>query len=179
MSRPAVPDLVWWRGDPERWELLEFDGQHTADGLPVDSRSEDRQQVLEALVREPCREDGDFARFLLLQETRWHGHSWGFSHSIELAALRVAEERRVEDVWLLWGAVCRSFDTWCGLPHHLLLAAGVSVTTEYVKGSAHPQRDNLLGHLGEISRVTDEDVARTLSQRRHYYGEILNEPDGE
>ncbi|UQA91036.1 hypothetical protein [Streptomyces halobius] len=141
----------------------------------MDARWEDRQQVLEALVRDPCQDDGNFARFLLLQETRWHGHSWGFSHSIELAALLIAEERHVGDVWLLWEAVCRSFDTWCGLPHHLLLAAGVSITTEYVKGSDHPQRDNLLEHLGKISQVTDEEVAQTLSQRRRYYGEILDE----
>ncbi|MET9833928.1 hypothetical protein ABZ078_32560 [Streptomyces sp. NPDC006385] len=179
MSRPAIPDLAWWRGDPERWELLEFDGQHTEDGLPMDARWEDRQQVLEALVRDPGQDDGNFARFLLLQETRWHGHSWGFSHSIELAALRIAEERHVEDVWLLWEAICRSFDTWCGLPHHLLLAAGVSITTEYVKASDHPQRDNLLEHLGKISQVTDEEVAQTLSQRRRYYGEILDELSGE
>lgn len=98
MSRRAIPDLAWWRGDPERWELLEFDGQHTEDGLPVDARWEDRQQVLEALIRDPCQEDGNFARFLLLQETRWHGHSWGFSHSIELAALLIAEERRPDGV---------------------------------------------------------------------------------
>lgn len=86
MSRPAIPDLAWWRGDAERWELLEFDGQHAEDGLPMDARWEDRQQVLEALVRDPRQEDGNFARFLLLQETRWHGHSWGFSHS-EIAAV--------------------------------------------------------------------------------------------
>ncbi|MHA5051501.1 hypothetical protein [Streptomyces sp. SD15] len=179
MSRPAIPDLAWWRGDPERWELLEFDGRHAEDGLPVDARWEDREQVLEALVREPCQEDGNFARFLLIQETQRHGHSWGFSHSIELAALRVAEERRVEDVWLLWEAICRSFDTWCGLPHHLLLAAGVAVTTEYVNDSHHPQRDNLLGHLGKISQVTDEEVDRTLAHRRRYYSEIVEELSGE
>ncbi len=75
----------------------------------------------------------------------------------------------------MWEAVCRSFDTWCGLPHHLLLAAGVSDTAEYVKDSDHPQRDNLLEHLGKISHATDEDVAQTLNQRRRHYGETLDE----
>ncbi|WP_199546975.1 hypothetical protein [Streptomyces sp. N35] len=179
MSRPAIPDLAWWRTDPESWELLEFHGQYTEDRLPVDANWEERQQVLEALVRDPCPDDGDFARFLLLQETKWHEHSWGFSHTIELAALRVAEERRVEDVWQLWEAVCRSFDTWFGLPHQLLLAAGVARTTAYVQGSGHPQRDNLSGHLEKISRTTDDEVARTLSLRRRHYTEILDELSGE
>ena len=61
----------------------------------------------------------------------------------------------------------------------LLLAAGVSITKEYVKSSDHPQRDNLLDHLGKMSQVTDEEVAQTLSQRRRYYGEILDEVRGE
>lgn len=178
MNLPAVPDLAWWREDPERWELLEFDGRHDEEGLPVDARWGDRQQVLEALLREPGPDDGDFARFLLVQETQRHGHSWGFSHCIELAALRVAEERRAEDVWLLWDAVSRSFDTWCGLPHQVLLAAGVAVTTDFVAASDHPQRDGLLDHLGEISHVTDDEIAATLAARRRYYGEVISELDG-
>ncbi|GGZ70720.1 hypothetical protein ACFOOM_03740 [Streptomyces echinoruber] len=178
MSRSAVPEPSWWREDPERWELLEFDGRYDGDGLPVDACWEDRQQVLHALVREPAPGDGDFARFLLVQETRWHRHSWGFNHSIELAALRVAEERRVEDVWILWEAVCGSFDTWCGLPHHLLLAAGVAATTQYVEDSGHPRRDNLLDHLGKMSRTTDEEVARTLARRRRHYREIIGGTSG-
>ncbi|MEV6650283.1 hypothetical protein [Streptomyces sp. NPDC051219] len=179
MSHSAIPDLTWWREDPERWELLEFDGQHTEDGLPIDSRGEDRQQVLEALIREPGQEDGEFARYLLVQETRWHGHSWGFSHTIEIAALRVAQERRLDDVWILWEAVCRSFDTWCGLPHQLLFAAGVAPTLEYAQGADHPQRDHLLEDLGELSETTDEEVAKVLADRRRYYSETLDDLAGE
>ncbi|MFI6156822.1 hypothetical protein ACIBCA_29540 [Kitasatospora sp. NPDC051170] len=179
MTRPAILDLAWWCEDPERWELLEFDGRHDDDGLPVDIRWEDRQQVLEALILAPEPGIGDFARYLLVQETEHHRHSWGFNHSIELAALLVAEECRVEDVWLLWNAVCRSFDTWCGLPHRLLLAAGVARTFEYVSASEHPQRDNLLGHLREMDESTDEEVARTLTERRRYYSRILDELAGE
>ncbi|MFJ1758364.1 hypothetical protein [Kitasatospora sp. NPDC088134] len=176
MSRPAIPDPAWWCEDPQRWELLEFDGRHDDDGLPVDIHWEDRQQVLEALILTPEPGIGDFARYLLVQETERHRHSWGFSHSIELAALITAEERRVEDVWLLWGAICRSFDTWCGLPHHLLLAAGVAHTFEYVSASKLPQRDNLLEHLGRMDESTDEEVAQLLTERRRYYSQILDEP---
>lgn len=175
MTRQAVPDLAWWRADPERWELLAFDKQQDADGRPFDPCWEDREQVLEALFREPLPEDHAFARYLLVQETAWHGHTWGFCHSIELAALLVADARRVEDVWLLWEAVPRSFDTWCGLPHQLLLASGIAETAAYVRASEHPQRDNLLGHLAEISGTTDDAVAQHLAGRHLYYRDAFDE----
>ncbi|GAA0666565.1 hypothetical protein GCM10010193_17750 [Kitasatospora atroaurantiaca] len=178
MSRSAIPELAWWYEDPERWELLEFDGQSDEDGLPADARWEDRQQVLEALVQDPEARQGDFARYLLVQETRWHGHCWGFCHSIEIAALLVAQERQVDDVWLLWAAVCRSFDTWCGLPHRLLLAAGVARTVGHVSGSDHPQRDNLLEHLRGLPASTDGDVEREIRGRLEYYNEVLGESAG-
>lgn len=174
----CVPDLAWWLDDPELWELLEFEGRHDADGLPVDLRWRDRQQLLEGLIRLPGLVDVDFARFLLTQETRWHGHAWGFSHSIELAAILVAEHRRVQDVWLLWEAVARSFDTWGGFqPHSLLFAAGTARAIEYVSTSDHPQASNLLEHLREIPKTTDEAVRDHLTDRRRYYIDILNELD--
>jgi hypothetical protein len=179
MSHPPIPEPTWWREDPERWELLEFDGRHTEDGLPIDTRWEDRRQVVEALVREPSRGDGDFARHLLLQKTRWHGHSWGFSYTLEIAALRVGEERRVDDVWMLWEAVFRSFDTVCGLPHQLLYAAGVARTVEYVQGSDHPGRDHVLEDLAELRETSDEDVTRVLAARRRHYAEALADVAGE
>ncbi|MEU5403589.1 hypothetical protein ABZ348_30355 [Streptomyces sp. NPDC005963] len=94
----CVPELAWWLDDPELWKLLEFEGQHDADGLPVDLRRKDRQRLLEDLIRLPGLVDIDFARFLLSQETQWHGHAWGFSHTIEIAALLVAEHRRAQDI---------------------------------------------------------------------------------
>lgn len=155
-----MPELSWWREDAARWELLDFAGQHTEDGLPFDARWEDRQQVLEALIHDPLPGDGAFARYLLRQETSAHGHMWGFNHSIELAALLVARQRRIEDVWLLWAATCRSFDTWCGLPHRLLLAGGASATPVHVRDADHPQREDLLEYLQELSDVIDDDVGR-------------------
>lgn len=173
-----VPELAWWLKDPELWELLEFEGRYDADGLPVDLRWKDRQQLLEGLIRLPGPVDVDFARFLLVQETRWHGHAWGFSHSIEIAALLVAEHRRVQDIWLLWEAVVRSFDTWGGFqPHSLLFAAGVARTIEYVSTSDHPQRSKLLEHLHEIPEASEGAVTGHLADRRRYYVESLNELD--
>jgi len=166
MSRSAVPGPAWWCEDPELWELLAFEGRYDERGLPVDTHWEGRKQVLQALIRAPAHEYGDFARFLLTQEIRRHRHCWGFGSGIEMAALLVAGDRRAEDVWLLWEAVMASFDTWGILPHRLLFAAGVARTVEYVGGSDHPWRDHLLAHLEEMYGVTDEEVARTLAGRR-------------
>ncbi|MFI5806743.1 hypothetical protein [Streptomyces sp. NPDC051561] len=146
--------------------------------MPIDLRWKDRQQLLDDLIRLPGLVDVGFARFLLSQETRWHGHAWGFSHSIEIAALLVAGHRRVQDIWFLWEAVARSFDTWCGFqPHTLLFAAGTSRTIEYVNACDHPQRSNLLERLQEISQPSEGAVTAYLAERRHYYVEILNELD--
>jgi hypothetical protein len=174
---PQDFSLRWWQDDPERWQLLQFEAGHDEDGRPVDLWWQDRQHVLHALIRTPDHADAGFARFLLKQETRWHGHGWGFSHSIEIAALLVAEHRRIEDVWLLWEAILRSFDTWCGLPHRLLFSAGVVRVVEYVGNSDHPQRDNVLQCLQEILPVTDEESTRLLTGRRRYYSEILGDLD--
>ncbi|MEU0990742.1 hypothetical protein [Streptomyces sp. NPDC005953] len=112
------------------------------------------------------------------QETQWHGHAWGFSHTIEIAPLLVAEHRRAQDIWLLWEAVVRSFDTWGGFqPHTLLFAAATFRTIEYVSASDHPQRSNLLEHLHKIPEPSEEAVIEHLADRRCYYIEILNELD--
>ncbi len=47
-------------------------------------------------------------------------------------------------------------------------------TVEYVRGSEHPQRDNLLGHLEQMD-ATDDEVARTLAEQRRYYSAALRE----
>lgn len=161
----AVFDPVWWQEDPERWQLLRFEGRHDEEGLPVDLWWKDRQQVLHALIRTPDHTDADFARFLLMQETQRHGHSWGFGHSIEIAALLVAEHRHVEDVWLLWEAICRSFDTWCGLPHrrnaHLRCLEGGSVRKVY--GS----RASASRNLRFCSVSTAKCVSPLVAGKRH------------
>ncbi|WP_449060698.1 hypothetical protein [Planomonospora algeriensis] len=174
---PQAFSVRWWQDDPEHWQLLQFEAGHDEDGRPVDLWWKDRRHVLHALIRTPDRADAGFARFLLKQETQRHGHSWGFSHTIEIAALLVAEHRRTEDIWLLWEAILRSFDTWCGLPHRLLLSAGAARAVEYVGTCDHPQRDDVLQRLQEILPVTDEEIARLLSERRRYYRGILGELD--
>ncbi|WP_320775886.1 hypothetical protein [Streptomyces sp. CRN 30] len=105
---------------------------------------------------------------------RFHRHSWGFSHTIEAAALLLAEHRRPDDVWCLWQAVTASFDTWYGLPHRLLFTGGGTTRTiAYVAGSGHEQQDNLLGHLRKLAEATDDDVSTLLAQRRGYYADTL------
>ncbi|WP_409468852.1 hypothetical protein [Streptomyces sp. HC307] len=107
-----------------------------------------------------------------------HHHCWGFSHSIEVAALLLVEHRQPDDVWRLWRAITTSFDTWCGLPHRLLLAGGGTArTVAHVAGSSHEQRDNLLQHLHEIPEVTEDDVTALIAERRRYYSDALCELD--
>ncbi|MGW6919501.1 hypothetical protein ACWGB8_37705 [Kitasatospora sp. NPDC054939] len=177
-SEPEPLEPAWWFAHPRYWELLEFEAAFDGDGRPMDAHWVDRERVLEALVLSPGERDPAFARYLLTQEILRHGHGWGFSHSIELAALLVAEDRRPEDVWLLWSAVVRSFDTWCGLPHELLYAAGVGAVLDHVTASDRPQRAVLLNHLRSRPARTDAAVQRTLTDRRRHYAGILRELTG-
>ncbi|MEV5510122.1 hypothetical protein [Streptomyces orinoci] len=166
---------AWWAVTPERWSLLQFEPAHN-EGLPTDRWWKDRRDVLETLILAPGPIDHGFAHYLLDQETQFHRHCWGFSHSIEIAALLLAEHRRPNDIWHLWQAVTTSFDTWCGLPHRLLLAGGGTArTVAYVAGSGHGQRHNLLEHLREIPETTDDDVTALIAERRRHYTELLTE----
>ncbi|MEU7942432.1 hypothetical protein [Microbispora bryophytorum] len=172
-----LPDSHWWLEDPELWPLLAFEGGADGHGRPVDTTWTDRQQVLEDLIRRPGPVDIDFARFLLVQETHSHGHAWGFRHGIELAAILVAEHRQVQDVWLLWEAIYRSFDTWGIMPHQLLYSAGVERTRRHATDSDHPHRDLLLEDLRKLSDVTDEQVEQLIAERRRYYAAALEALD--
>lgn len=170
--------LTWWLEDTERWDLLWCEADHDEAGLPLDRWWKDRRNVLDELIRAPGPADHDFARFLLEQERRFHRHCWGFSHSIEIAALLLAEHHRPDDIWLLWQAITTSFDTWCGIPHRLLFAGGGTArTVAYVTKSSHPQRDNLLEHLHQIPEATSENVATLIADRRQYHADALNELD--
>ncbi|MFI9310719.1 hypothetical protein [Streptomyces triculaminicus] len=172
MSEPTVPDPAWWQADPDRWELLAFDGRYDAEGLPYDAGWKDREEVLDLLLADPGPCSADFARFLLRQEILGHGHAWGYSDRVGMAALLVAEQRRIEDVWLLWEAKSRSFDTFCGLPEVFLVVNGVERTLEYIRAGDGPGRDWCLEFLDGMASVTDEAVAEKLVRMREYYGEL-------
>ena len=85
----------------------------------------------------------------------------------------MAEHRDVTDVPLLWQAVCRSFDTWSGVPHRLLLAAGTARTLEHVRSGDFPGRDSLLSHLSDLAGTTDAQVTALLAGRREHYRRVL------
>lgn len=175
MKVPRTPqtrdelDPAWWTQDPERWELLRFEGVRHERGYTVDRWWKDRNGVLEALIRAPGPADREFALFLLEQEALRHRNSWGFSHNIEIAAILVAEHRRVEDVSPLWKAICTSFDIMCGIPHRLLFAGGVSRTLEHVDDPS------LLKHLRGLPLPTDDDVTALLKARRRHHKNVLAE----
>ncbi len=176
MGGADVPGPEWWAQDPEHWELLRFEAVSTGDGPTGDRAREDRAAVLDLLAMAPGPVGHGFARFLLEQEILFHEDSWGFHHTIEVAALLVAEHRRPEDVWLLGKAVATSFDTWCGLPHRLLLAAGGSAgTLAHVAGSDHERREHLLELLRDMPATSEDEVGAFVAGRRRYYAEILRE----
>ncbi|MFF4369446.1 hypothetical protein [Streptomyces sp. NPDC001594] len=104
------------------------------------------------------------------------GPAWWTDDSERWDLLRLAEHRRPDDLWHLWQAITTSFDTWCGLPHQLLLAGGGTTRTmAYVSGSGHERRDRLLGHLQGLARATDDDVTALIAARRRYYTDALRE----
>ncbi|MFI9203206.1 hypothetical protein [Streptomyces sp. NPDC053048] len=182
MSRPAVPDPTWWLADPGSWELLAFDGGYDSEGIPYDTAWQDRQAVLAMLMGRPGAGlgYGNFARYLLEQEIRFHRNAWGYSNRIGMAALLVAEQRRLEDVWLLWEAKAASFDTYCGLPEVLLIGNGLARTTSYVRDSDRPQRDRLLEYLGTLPpTVTDDVVAEKVTRLRQRYREMGDTAPGD
>ena len=170
-------DLVdpgWWAQEPEYWELLGFDGGYDEAGLPLDRCAQDRREVLEALIVSPGPAAHGFATFLLEQEILFHRHCWGFGRSIELAALLVAEHGRAEDVWLLFRAIMTSFDTWCGLPHRLLFAAGGrDRALAYVAATDPELRDHVLERLRELAADDEDDAGALIARRRRYYAEVL------
>lgn len=177
---PARPDegafdVAWWLEDVRRWEPLRFEAGEDEDGTPVDRRLRERGDVLEALALVAGPVDHGFARFLLEQEVLLHEHSWGFSEGLEIAALLVAEHRRPEDVWPLWDAIGASFDTWCGVPHSLLMAAGGTARTiAYVTAaSGRDERHGLLEELDELDEMTGEEAAAFVAERRRYYATVL------
>ncbi|MFJ5550683.1 hypothetical protein [Streptomyces sp. NPDC093225] len=178
VGRADVPGPEWWAQDPEHWELLRFEAVSTADGPTGDRAREDRAAVLDLLVTAPGPVGHGFARFLLEQEILFHKDSWGFHHGIEVAAVLLAEHRRPEDVWLLWEAVTTSFDTWCGLPHRLLFAAGGSTgTLAHVAGSGDERREHLLELLRDVPAASEDEVGAFVAERRRYYAEILRQLD--
>ncbi|WP_431904329.1 hypothetical protein [Nonomuraea sp. bgisy101] len=156
---PALPDAAWWLEDPELWPLLAFEGGADEHGRPFDAAGEDLQQVLEDLIRQPEPVDIDFARYLLVHETPSQGHSWGFRHDIEIAAILVAEHRQVQDVRLLWDAIYRSSDTWGVVPHQLLYTAGVKRTWRYATDSATRKQHGGSRRLAPAARPRWKDLA--------------------
>ncbi|WP_067484789.1 hypothetical protein [Actinomadura hibisca] len=167
MESPA--DVAWWQRHQDTWELLAFDGREDGHGLPYDAASGDRRAVLAALLRATGHKMPSFLRFLLAQEAAWHRHAWGFSPSIAMAALLVAERRDENDVHLLWHAKATSFDTMCGLPYELLFAAGVAETRAHVLAEPDPDRDGLLAYLDRAGTPTDDQVQHRLTKMRTHF----------
>ncbi|GAA4540837.1 hypothetical protein [Amycolatopsis samaneae] len=162
-----MPDLDWWRADPTRWTGLAYLRDESEDG-PGDHHADVRAEVLERLAADHRATDAEFLRFLLAEETRWHAASWGISESLRLAALLLHKCGQVEDVWAIWDAKNTNMDTSLGMNTSVLFIAGLAGTLEFIRNSAHPDRDELLEYL-ETETPPDEEWLRESLEFEHRY----------
>ncbi|MFD8494639.1 hypothetical protein [Amycolatopsis sp. NPDC059657] len=167
MSEPSTRGLDWWRGDRGRWVELSFTA--SPDESVTDLHAAARAAVLRELFSDSTDEDADFLVYLLAQETLMHQSGWSFSDSMGMAALLVAERKRLGDVFALWNAKNANFDTMFGLDSELLFAAGVEETIVFVEASDDPARDGIMRYVSGTSLPTDAEVAARLTGLRHYH----------
>lgn len=106
-------------------------------------------QLAWALQYDARPSDEELVRHVLEAEVEWRERDpWqGVGETLEIVAWLVARQRRVEDVWMLARAKAANFDTACGFDREHLLAAGVTQTLRYVRGSERPERDEVLALL--------------------------------
>ncbi|MFB7167638.1 hypothetical protein [Streptomyces sp. NPDC056242] len=166
-------DLERARRDPETWHALAFAAERTGDGRVTDRNYAARFGVLWALQYDHRPQDLPLLRFLLQQQITFYREAvpWGLAPDLLLAGFLVAEQRRVEDLWLHWSAKNISFDTGLGYRIHHLLTGGVAAAVEAVRASGHPDRDRLLGDIASDSepgstRYTDTAVDEWLDEQR-------------
>ena len=154
MSDPSTPELVWWRDDRQRWDALAFVPS------PDDAAGDAVNDV---------HADADFLVYLLAQETLMHQTGWSLTESMGLAALLVAERRRISDVFALWNAKNANFDTMFGLDSELLFAGGVDETVAFVEASDDPARDGFMRYVSGTSLPSNSEVRTRMSGLRDYH----------
>jgi hypothetical protein len=171
MSDPSTPELVWWRDDPQRWDALAFvpSPDDAAGDSVKDVHAEARAAVLQLLFADCGEADADFLVYLLAQETLMHQTGWALTDSMRLAALLVAERRRLPDVFALWNAKNANFDTMFGLDSELLFAAGVDQTVAFVDASDDRVRDGFMRYVSGTSLPSNAEVRARMAGLRDYH----------
>ncbi|RFC74434.1 hypothetical protein DXZ75_21465 [Streptomyces sp. AcE210] len=153
---------------------MAFAAERTGEGRVIDLNYAARFGVLWALQYDHRPQDLPLLRFLLQQQITLYREAvpWGLAPDLLLAGFLVAEQRRVEDLWLHWSAKNISFDTGLGYRIHHLLTGGVAAAVEVVRATEHPDRDRILGDItadpGPI-RYTDTAVDEWLDEQRHRF----------
>ncbi len=165
----SVESLEWFRADPARWASLDYSPARDEDGDPDDANRGRRAAVIEMLAHDLRPSDAEFLRYLLRQETAMHVAGWGYGDALSLVAVALAGLGEVSDVWLLWQAKTANFDTFTALDTQLLFAAGVARTLAFVRGSDHPERDELL-RFADSAPLDDDDIRAWLDGMRRYHG---------
>jgi hypothetical protein len=167
----ARRELERMRGSSGAWQELRYERATDADGDDCDGNAVPRAKVLWALQYDRRPDDLPLVRWLAEQEALCRGEApfQGLSEEVELAGFLLAEYRQVEDVWLHWEIKRANFDTWCGYDLEHLFAAGVQVTTAFVRDSGHTDRDAALERLlDEEGRpwVSEEGLAKWSQRKR-------------
>jgi hypothetical protein len=171
MSDPSRPDLLWWRDDRQRWNALAFvpSPDDPAEDSVNDVHADARAAVLKLLFADCGDADADFLVYLLAQETLMHQTGWALTESMGLAALLVAERRRLPDVFALWNAKNANFDTMFGLASELLFAAGVDQTIAFVEASGDSARDGFMRYVSGTSLPSNAEVRTRMAGLRDYH----------
>jgi hypothetical protein len=168
-------DLAAARASRDAWLRLAVDVDDSTDGR-VDRNRAARAGVLWALQHDRRAADLPLARFLLEQEivhdrVLWYGPRPG-GDCLLLAALLVAEQGRLEDVWLHWRAI-DGIRAGPGYYHHFhLLTPGVAAVVAHVRASRHPDRDRILARLdpdADTDAHTDTAVRAWLAAQQQRF----------
>ncbi|MBW6439571.1 hypothetical protein KZ829_38180 [Actinoplanes hulinensis] len=152
---------------PAAWPELRHEAATDEDGDDYDRNAAKRAQVLWALQYDRRPGDLPLVRWLAEQEV-----FQGLTEETKLAGYLLAEFRQVDDVWLQWEIKGVDYDTWCGYDVEFLFAAGIQETIDFVRASAHPERDAVLGHLLDEEGqpiVSEQELADWFEHRRSYF----------
>ncbi|GGN63610.1 hypothetical protein GCM10010112_22980 [Actinoplanes lobatus] len=170
MLDTARQELDRMRRFPDAWPELRHEAATDEDGDTYDRNAGKRAPVLWALQYD--RRPGDLALVRWLAGQEAEAAFQGLTEETKLAGFLLAEFRQTDDVWLQWKIKNGNYDTWCGYDVEFLFAAGIAETIDFVRASAHPERDAtlklLLGDDGQPI-VSAEELAEWFDGRRSYF----------
>ncbi|MEU8185436.1 hypothetical protein AB0B85_28100 [Micromonospora sp. NPDC049044] len=170
----ARRELDRMRSSSVLWQEMRYERVTGADGYDCDGHAARRAMVLWALQYDRQGDDLPLLRWLAEQEAvcRRVAPFQGLSEETELAGFLLAEQQRVQDVWLHWEIKRANFDTWCGYDIEHLFAAGTQATLDFVRDSEHADRDDVLEYVLDDAGqplVSEDEVAQWRQRKRSWF----------